>query len=68
MVEVFFFESDTINAVIIFYSRIVLKKLNTVNKKSFKKLEHILKVHLKTLSDIEFLQSDVTFFVYHRNF
>ena len=46
--------SPTLTAVTLFYSRIILKKLTSENKTTFRKLEKAVKFSVKCVADIKF--------------
>ena len=47
--------TPTLTAVTLFYSRIILKKLTTENKTTFRKLEKSVKFSVKCDADIKFI-------------
>ena len=51
--------TPTLTAVTLFYSRIILKKLTTENKTTFRKLEKSVKFSVKCDADIKFMISTV---------
>ena len=48
--------TPTLTAVTLFYSRIILKKLTTENKTTFRKLEKSVKFSVKRDADIKFIK------------
>ena len=51
--------TPTLTAVILFYSRIILKKLTTENKTTFRKLEKSVKFSVKCDADIKFIIENI---------
>ena len=55
--------TPTLTAVTLFYSRIILKKLTTENKTTFRKLEKSVKFSVKCDADIKFINCIVISFL-----
>ena len=49
---------STLTAVTLFYSQIILKKLTTENKTTFRKLKKSVKFSVKCESDIKFINNN----------
>ena len=60
--------TPTLTAVTLFYSRIILKKLTTENKTTFRKLEKSVKFSVKCDADIKFYCLCAELCTYGQNF
>ena len=58
--------TPALTAVTLFYSRIILKKLTTENKTTFRKLEKSVKFNVKCDADIKFNKQQLTIFLYEQ--